>query len=111
MKATGLTLGAAALPRFASHALAAEADRPNVLWFSTEDISPDLGCYGDTYATTPHTDAFSAQGTRFDNAFAHMGVCAPARSGIITGMYPTSIGTNHMRCRGVPPPEARCFTE
>jgi uncharacterized sulfatase len=26
-------------------------------------------------------------------------------------MYPTSIGTMHMRSRAVPPPEARCFSE
>jgi len=24
--------------------------RPNILWVSCEDISPDLGCYGDSYA-------------------------------------------------------------
>lgn len=85
--------------------------RPNVLWISVEDISPDLGCYGDEYAITPHLDAFAAEGTRFTAAFAHMGVCAPARSGIITGCYPTWLGTNHMRCHGVPPPEVRCFPE
>jgi len=83
----------------------------NVLWISTEDISPTLGCYGDAYATTPNLDKFAAQGVRYNLAFAHAPVCAPARSGIITGMYPTSIGTTWMRCAGVPPVEARCFTE
>lgn len=29
------------------------AERANVLWISCEDISPDLGCYGDAYATSP----------------------------------------------------------
>lgn len=92
---------------------AAEPDvaRPNVLWISCEDISPDLGCYGDSYAVTPTIDRLAAEGVRFDQVFSHAGVCAPTRSGIITGMYPTSIGTHHMRCQGVPPPEVRCFTE
>jgi uncharacterized sulfatase len=26
-------------------------------------------------------------------------------------MYPTTIGTQYMRCQGVPPPEVKCFTE
>lgn len=85
--------------------------RPNFLWISTEDVSPDLGCYGDKYAVTPNLDAFAGQGVRYDLAFSHAGVCAPSRSGVITGMYPTTIGTHHMRCQGVPPHYVRCFPE
>jgi len=88
-----------------------EQRRPNILWISCEDTSPDLGSYGDTYALTPNLDRFAAQGVRYNNAFAHAGVCAPARSGIITGTYPTTIGTHQMRCEGVPPPYVKCFTE
>ncbi len=84
---------------------------PNIVWISAEDISPTLGCYGDAYATTPHLDAFAAQGVRYDQAFTHAPVCAPARSGIITGMYPSTLGTSWMRCHGCPPPEAICFPE
>lgn len=87
------------------------SDRPNFLWISTEDISPDLGCYGDAYAVTPNLDRLASDGVRYDNVFSHSGVCAPTRSGIITGMYPTTIGTHHMRCAGVPPHEVRCFPE
>lgn len=86
-------------------------DRPNFLWISTEDISPDLGCYGDSYAVTPHLDRLASEGVRYNNVFSHSGVCAPTRSGIITGMYPTTIGTHHMRCAGVPPREVKCFPE
>ncbi|MHC4596804.1 MAG: sulfatase-like hydrolase/transferase [Planctomycetota bacterium] len=85
--------------------------RPNILWVSCEDISPDLGCYGDSYAVSPNIDALAAQGMRYTNAYAHAGVCAPVRSGIITGMYPTTIGTHHMRCKGVPPAYVKCFSE
>jgi N-sulfoglucosamine sulfohydrolase len=85
--------------------------RPNILWISCEDMSPDLGCYGDRYAVSPAIDRLAAQGVRFTRVFSHAGVCAPARSGLITGMYPTSIGTHHMRCQGVPPPHIKCFTE
>ena len=88
-----------------------QKERPNFLWISTEDISPDLGCYGDAYAVTPNLDRLAAQGVRYTRVFTHAGVCAPSRSGIITGMYPTSIGTHHMRCQGVPPADVRCFPE
>ena len=88
-----------------------QSNRPNFLWISTEDINPDLRCYGDTYAVTPNIDRFATQGVRYDNVFSHSGVCAPTRSGIITGMYPTTIGTHHMRCQGVPPAYVKCFPE
>ena len=39
--------------------------RPNILWISLEDISPDLGCYGDSYARTPVLDEFAKNGVRF----------------------------------------------
>jgi N-sulfoglucosamine sulfohydrolase len=84
---------------------------PNFLWISTEDINPDLGCYGDAYAVTPNIDRLATQGVRYNNVFSHSGVCAPTRSGIITGMYPTTLGTHHMRCQGVPPHYVKCFPE
>lgn len=87
------------------------ADRPNILWISAEDISPDLGCYGVEYARTPNLDKLAEQGARYTRAFSISGVCAPSRSAIITGMYPTSIGTHHMRCKGIPPAYVKCFTE
>jgi N-sulfoglucosamine sulfohydrolase len=97
---------------FAAPLLAAETPaRPNILWISCEDTSPDLGCYGDQYAVTPNIDRLASEGVRYTRCFTHAGVCAPSRSGIITGCYPPSIGTHHMRCKGVPPDEVRCFTE
>lgn len=97
--------------------------RPNILWISTEDLSGSrLGCYGDPVAQTPNIDALAAQGVRFADAHVTSPVCSPCRSGIITGMYPTSIGTHHMRTshRGeglptpyeaVPPPYVKGFPE
>jgi uncharacterized sulfatase len=85
--------------------------RPNILWISLEDISPDFGCYGDKYAITPVFDRFAKEGVRYTRVFTHAPVCAPSRSGLITGMYPTSIGTHHMRTKAVTPRDVRCFTE
>ena len=77
--------------------------RPNILWISAEDIGPQFGCYGDPHAITPNIDQLASQGTRYTNAYTTAGVCAPCRSGIITGMYQNSIGTHHMRCNSLLP--------
>lgn len=90
-------------------ARAREPSRPNILWITCEDIGPDLGCYGVDYAVTPNLDRLAANGVRYDNAFATIGVCAPARSTIITGMYPPSIGSHHMRCQGTLPEGVRLY--
>ena len=89
---------AAGIGQVASGAKAPQ--RPNILWITNEDMSPHLGSYGDPQARTPNLDRLAAQGARFTRAFSISGVCAPSRSAIITGMYPSSIGTHHMRCRG-----------
>ena len=70
---------------------------PNILWITVEDISPNLGCYGDPLAHTPTLDALASKGFLYNNAIANAPVCAPARNAIITGMYPSSLGTLHMR--------------
>ena len=75
----------------------AAADRPNILWITSEDNGPHLGCYGDEYATTPNLDAFAEKSCRYLHCWSNAPVCAPARTAIITGMYPTSLGAEHMR--------------
>jgi len=84
-------------------------NRPNVLWLSCEDISPHIGCFGDEHAITPNIDQLAREGVRYTNAFTTAGVCAPCRSGIITGMYQTTIGTHHMRCNAKLPSMIKAF--
>ncbi len=76
---------------------AADAARPNILWITSEDHGPHMGCYGDAYATTPNVDALAKRGLLFTKCWSNAPVCAPARTTIITGMYPTSLGAEHMR--------------
>ncbi len=87
------------------------ADRPNVLWITCEDISPHLGCYGDAYARTPNLDRLAAEGVRYTNAFAPIGVCAPSRSTLVLGMWAPSVGTQHMRCQGTLPAGVKTYPE
>jgi len=86
-------------------------ERPNILWITCEDMSPNLGCYGDEYAVTPNLDRLAGRGVRYTHVFSHAGVCAPSRSGLITGMYPTSLGSHHMRCSTTLPAFVKCFPE
>ena len=76
---------------------AAPGARPNIVWISNEDMSPHLGVYGDGLARTPTLDRFAAQAIRFTHAFTTAPVCAPSRAAIITGMYQSAIGAQHMR--------------
>ncbi|MEC9002900.1 MAG: sulfatase, partial [Planctomycetota bacterium] len=77
--------------------LAADSGHPNILWITSEDHGPEMGCYGDSFATTPHVDALASKGMLFKLGWSCAPVCAPARTTIITGMYPPSIGGQHMR--------------
>jgi N-sulfoglucosamine sulfohydrolase len=71
--------------------------RPNIVWISNEDMSPRLGAYGDTMARTPVLDRLARESVRYTHAFTTAPVCAPSRAAIITGMYQTAIGAQHMR--------------
>ncbi|MGF1578758.1 MAG: sulfatase-like hydrolase/transferase [Gemmataceae bacterium] len=70
---------------------------PNIIWITCEDIGPDLGCYGDEYSQTPNLDKFAKKAFIYRNAWSNAPVCAPARTTIISGMYPPSTGSHHMR--------------
>jgi arylsulfatase A-like enzyme len=82
------------------------SDQPNVLWLTCEDTGPHLGCYGDAYARTPRLDALAARGLRYSRVWSTAPVCAPARTTILTGCYPSSLGAEHMRSH-VPLPTDR----
>ena len=110
LKAAGL--GAAALVTDASaRAKPAVKHRPNILWITCEDMSPDLGCYGDKFAASPNLDRLASEGVRFTNAYGITGVCAPNRSCLITGVWPSTLGSHDMRSRTRLPSNVKCFTE
>ena len=75
----------------------AAAPRPNVIWITSEDHGPEMGCFGDTFATTPNVDKLAAKGMIYIRAWSCAPVCAPARTTLISGMYASSTGGEHMR--------------
>lgn len=77
---------------------AAQTSGPlNVLFIAVDDLRPQLGCYGDPIARTPHMDAVAARGTLFNRAYCQQAVCAPSRASLLTGRRPDSTGVHDLR--------------
>jgi uncharacterized sulfatase len=84
-------------------------ERPNILWITSEDTGPHLGAYGDAYADTPALDELASKGMIYRNVWSTLPVCAPARTAIIAGIYPVSLGAQHMRSMVEMPPGVKMF--
>lgn len=76
---------------------AGEKVKPNIIWVIAEDMSQDLGCYGNGLVKTPNIDNLAKKSMRFTNAYTTASVCAPSRTALATGMYQTSLGACHLR--------------
>lgn len=84
--------------------------KPNILFILAEDICPNLGCYGDSDAVTPNLDRFALQGVRFTSCYSVHPCCSPSRSALVTGVYPTRLGTFQHRAKmWVNPNLVKCF--
>lgn len=73
--------------------------KPNILWIIAEDLSPFMGCYGDSInkGHTPTIDKLASEGVLFKHAYATAPVCSASRSALITGVMQTSTGTHQHR--------------
>ena len=72
--------------------------QPNIVWLVAEDQSQHFfPFYGDKSVDLTNISFLLENGIIYDDMNSPYPVCAPARSGIITGMYPNSIGTGNMR--------------
>jgi len=68
--------------------------KPNIVFFFTDDQSSNtLGCYGNKVIKTPNIDKLAEQGTRFNNAFVSQPICWVSRTTILTGLTGRSFGT------------------
>ena len=71
---------------------AAEAKRPNIVFFLIDDLGwADVGCFGSKCYQTPNIDRLATQGMRFTDAYAACAVCSPTRVSIMTGKYPARL--------------------
>ncbi|QDU40910.1 Arylsulfatase [Maioricimonas rarisocia] len=63
---------------------------PHVLFIAIDDLRPDLGSYGNKQVHSPHLDALSSQGVRFERAYCQYAQCNASRASLLTGLRPDS---------------------
>ena len=77
--------------------------RPNVLFIHTDQQRWDtIRAAGFDTMITPNLDRLAARGVLFENAFTNNPVCMPSRQSMLSGQYPSAIGTT---CNGIEMPE------
>lgn len=77
----------------ASTSASSQRDRPNVvLIISDQQRADTLPGMRNVPVETPHLDWLAAQGTVFRNAYCVSPICAPARTTLLTGLYPHTTG-------------------
>ncbi|CAN5656445.1 sulfatase [soil metagenome] len=101
-----LALLATSAPASADEARLSE--RPNLLFFLTDDQRNDLlGVAGHPFLQTPIIDRLAEGGVRFENAFVTTSICAASRASILTGLYERT----HKYTFGTPPiAEEHCLS-
>ena len=71
------------------------AAKPNVILCMSDDHGwGDAGYNGHPYLKTPHLDAMSSAGIRFDRFYAGAPVCSPTRGSALTGRHPYRYGSH-----------------
>jgi arylsulfatase A-like enzyme len=72
---------------------AAPETRPNIVFVMADDMGwGQTGYRGHQVLKTPHLDAMSAAGLRFERFYAGCPVCSPTRASVLTGRSPDRSG-------------------
>jgi len=83
-----LILSALTIPTFALTAVAASAERPNILFiFADDHCTQAISAYGSNRIQTPGLDRIAKEGKMFWKCYVTNGICGPSRATIQTGKY------------------------
>ncbi len=75
--------------------IAPASEKMNVLLIISDDLRPELGCYGADYMVTPNIDTLAEMGTVFERAYVQQAVCTASRASFLTGLRPDTTGSNY----------------
>lgn len=82
------------------------SSKPNIILCMADDQGwGDTGYNGHPYLKTPHLDAMSAAGLRFDRFYSGAPVCSPTRGSALTGRHPYRYGVPTANAGHVREPE------
>ncbi|UCG58471.1 MAG: sulfatase [Phycisphaerales bacterium] len=94
-------LGAALLPfhgcksMYSSNGAGPGKGKPNfMIWIADDQFLDSVGCYGAEPSHTPNIDRLAREGLRFARAYSTSSICTPARSALLTRMYPIRNGAH-----------------
>jgi choline-sulfatase len=92
------SVGTAALAPATLAAAAADARpvrrQPNIVFILSDQHSYRYaGFMGHPFVRTPNLDRIAARGTIFRNTYCGSPLCAPSRAGMLSGCYPSDVGS------------------
>lgn len=77
----------------------AEAKRPNIVFFFSDDLTTQAISayhYGMDLPPTPNIDRLAAEGMLFENSFCGNSICTPSRGSVMTGLHSHKNGIVHL---------------
>lgn len=72
---------------------------PNILLIISDDLRPELGCYGHPEVITPNIDSLAKKGVLFENAYCQAALSGPSRASLLSGLRPSTNGYIHNATR------------
>ena len=93
MRLLPITLVLAFASLLAETPVHAQAKKPNILIFLSDDVGyAEYGFQGNKQIPTPHIDSIAKNGVRFTQGYVSGPYCSPTRAGLMTGRYQTRFG-------------------
>ena len=81
-------------------------DRPNILWYCTDQQRYDtIGALGNPHIRTPNLDRLVERGMAFERAYCQAPICTPSRASMLTGRYPAAHRVHRTGNDSFPPDE------